>query len=74
MARSDSSSAFSVSEELKLIPRWSIILAFIAFIGIDYLFFFVLHQHYQPHPGAHLFWNVMGRAGRRIHADDRIYQ
>jgi hypothetical protein len=45
MARSDSNSSFSVSEELTLIPRWSIVLAFVAFVGIQYLFFFVLHTH-----------------------------
>ncbi|HVC91987.1 MAG TPA: zinc ribbon domain-containing protein [Acidobacteriaceae bacterium] len=49
MARGDSSSSFSVSEELKLIPRWSIVLAFVAFIGIQYLFFFVMPQPHHQH-------------------------
>ncbi len=50
MARNDTTASFSVSEELKLIPRWSMVLAFVAFIGIQYLFFFVLHQHHRNTP------------------------
>ena len=58
MARNDSNSSFSVSEELKLIPRWSIALAVVAFVGIDYLFFFVLHQHYHGPTSVHIYFGM----------------
>lgn len=58
MSRSDSNSSFSVSEELKLIPRWSMVLAVIAFLGIDYLFFFVLHQHYNSPTPVHIYFGT----------------
>ncbi|HEY5254206.1 MAG TPA: zinc ribbon domain-containing protein [Acidobacteriaceae bacterium] len=58
MARSDSNSSFSVSEELTLIPRWSIVLAFVAFVGIQYLFFFVLHTHYHSPFPVHVYFGA----------------
>lgn len=58
MASSDSSSSFSVSEELTLIPRWSIVLAFVAFVGIQYLFFFVLHTHYHSPFPVHVYFGA----------------
>ena len=58
MARTDSSSSFSVSEELTLIPRWSIVLAFVAFVGIQYLFFFVLHTHYHSPFPVHVYFGA----------------
>ncbi len=48
MSYRDSSSSFSVSEELRLIPRWSIALAVVAFVGMQYLFYYVF-----PHPHLH---------------------
>lgn len=58
MTRNDSTSTFSVSEELKLIPRWSIALAFVAFAGIQYLFFFVLHQHHRTPIAVHVYFGA----------------
>jgi hypothetical protein len=42
------SESFTISDEMKMIPRWSIALAAIAFVGVQYLFWFVipLHQHH----------------------------
>jgi Double zinc ribbon len=42
---------FAFSEEMKLIPRWSVALAAIAFVAIEYLFWIVLPAH-QHHPGG----------------------
>jgi Double zinc ribbon len=36
--------------ELRLIPRWSAVLAAVAFVGVEYLFWIVLPQH-RHHPG-----------------------
>lgn len=36
--------------ELKLIPRWSVVLAAAAFVGVQYLYWVVL-PHYRHHPG-----------------------
>lgn len=58
MAHNDTNAPFSVSEELKLIPRWSIVLAFVAFIGIQYLFFFVLHQHHHSPFALHVYFGT----------------
>lgn len=58
MARNDSISSFSVSEELKLIPGWSVVLAVIAFIGIQYLFFFVLHHHHRSPMALHVYFGT----------------
>lgn len=45
------SETFTFGEEMKLIPRWSIALAAVAFVGVQYLFWFVLPAH-QHHPGG----------------------
>lgn len=58
MARTDSTSSFSVSEELQLIPRWSILLALVAFVGIQYLFFFVLHRQHKTPMAVHLYFGT----------------
>jgi hypothetical protein len=58
MAHTDSSSSFSVSEDLKLIPRWSIVLAFVAFIGIQYLFFFAPHQLHSSPMAVHVYFGI----------------
>ncbi len=49
----DANPSFSVSEELKLIPRWSVALAAVAFVGMQYLFYYVFphpHLHHAPVP------------------------
>jgi hypothetical protein len=43
----------SVSEEFKLIPRWAVALAMLAFIGMEYLYWVIL-PHYRHHPGPPL--------------------
>jgi hypothetical protein len=58
MARNDTSTSFSVSQELKLIPRWSIVLALIGFAGIQYLFFFVLHRHHNAPMALHVYFGT----------------
>ena len=58
MARGDSNSSFSVTEELTLIPRWSIVLGFVSFVGIQYLFFFVLHTHYHSPFPVHVYFGA----------------
>lgn len=58
MARTDSTSSFSVSEELQLIPRWSILLALVAFVGIQYLFFFVLHPQHKTPMALHVYFGT----------------
>lgn len=42
---------FAFSEEMKLIPRWSMALAAIAFVATQYLFWVVIPAH-QHHPGG----------------------
>jgi hypothetical protein len=47
----DANAAFSVSEELRLVPRWSMVLAAIAFVGVQYLYYYVFphpHMHHTP--------------------------
>lgn len=44
----DPNASFSVSEELRLIPRWSVALAAVAFVAMQYLFYYVF-----PHPHLH---------------------
>ena len=39
-----------LSTELKLIPRWSVLLAAVAIVGVEYLFWIVIPQH-RHHPG-----------------------
>src|ERR1700751_485207 len=52
MANKDlkSGEARKLSSELKLIPRWSVLLAVLAFVGFEYLFWIVIPQH-RHHPG-----------------------
>ena len=45
-----SGEAPKLSSELKLIPRWSVLLAVLAFAGVEYLFWIVIPQH-RHHPG-----------------------
>ena len=49
-AQSDGPGALSISEELKLIPRWSVAAAAAAFVGMQYIFWFLLPEH-RHHPG-----------------------
>ena len=44
--------AFSFSDEVKLIPRWSVALAVLAFVGMQYIFWVMLpvHRHHDPPP------------------------
>ncbi len=46
-----------LSSELSLIPRWSVALAVIAFVGVQYLFWLVLPEH-RHHPGPPLGMRV----------------
>ena len=39
-----------LSSELSLIPRWSVALALVAFLGVQYLFWLVIPEH-RHHPG-----------------------
>lgn len=50
--------AFPFNEEMKLIPRWSIALAMMAFAAVQYLFWFVLpaHQHHAPPIGLRIYF------------------
>lgn len=48
MKQRDPNAAFSVSEELKLIPRWAMALAAVCFVGVQYLYYYVF-----PHPHLH---------------------
>ena len=74
MARTDSSSSFSVSEELTLIPRWSIVLAFVAFVGIQYLLLRVAYRTTIAPFQCTSISALPGGAGCGLHADDRLYQ
>ncbi len=49
----DEAHKFSVSEEFKLIPQWSIALSALAFVGMQYLYWVVLPPH-RHHPGPPL--------------------
>jgi hypothetical protein len=42
----------SISDELKLIPRWSVAAAAAVFVAMQYIFWFVLpdHRHHEPPP------------------------
>ncbi len=58
MAHNDSNSSFSVSEELELIPRWSMVLALVGFVGIQYIFYFAdPHHHHSPLP-LHVYFGT----------------
>jgi Phospholipase_D-nuclease N-terminal len=52
-AKPVTSAKTSVSEEFKLIPRWAVALAMLAFIGMEYLYWVIL-PHYRHHPGPPL--------------------
>lgn len=47
----DSESRFSVTQEVKLVPRWSIVLAAFACVYMQYLFWMVLPAH-RHHPSS----------------------
>ncbi len=67
-----------LSAELKLIPRWSVALAALAFVGVQYLWWVVIPAVPPPSgpPGGHplLFRAHLERPGCSLHADDRLRQ
>ncbi len=53
------SSGSTISDELKLVPRWSVAAAAAAFVAMQYIFWFVLpeHRHHEPPPiGLRLYF------------------
>src|ERR1700751_42162 len=52
-----------ITDELRLIPRWSIALAAVAFVAMQYLFFFVFPRPHHPMPfGMRLYFSTLWSA------------
>jgi len=48
-----------ITEELRLIPRWSMALAVVAFVAMQYLFFYVFPHPHHPVPlGMRLYFST----------------
>jgi hypothetical protein len=58
--RAASEEPTSLSSELQLIPRWSVAAAALSFVGVLYLFMFVVpqHEHHQAPFGLHLYFSL----------------
>ena len=51
----------SVSEELRLIPKWSLALAVLCFVAVQYIFWIVIpaHRHHPgPPAGLHTYFAI----------------